>query len=214
MTNTKKASPILVVSLILTLGLFGPLGCGSIKRFFWEPADRDDWQQPDRVVEMLHLSEGDQIADLGSGGGYFTYRFAAAVGETGQVFALDVDESQNAYITDQAIERKLPQITPVHIPEDGVGIPDGSVDMIFLSNVFHHLPDQTDYFRRAGAALKPGGRLVVVEFRGDSFPRGHATTPDEIRSQLEAAGYALDASHDFLEKQSFQIFVLENDNDG
>jgi len=208
----KKASPILAFALVLLLGLFGPLGCGSIKRFFWEPADRDEWQQPDRVVAALALSPGDQIADLGSGGGYFTYRFAAAVGETGQVFALDVDESQNAYIEDQATERGLPQIKPVHIPEDGVGIPDGSVDMIFLSNVYHHLPDQTEYFRRAGSALRPGGRLVVVEFRGDSFPRGHATTPDEIRTQLEAAGYMLDESHEFLEKQSFQIFVLKSKN--
>jgi arsenite methyltransferase len=129
------------------------------------------------------------------------------------IFALDVDKSQNAYVRDQAAERGLPQIKPVHIPEDALGIPDGSVDMIFLSNVFHHLPDQTDYFRRAGAALRPGGRLVVVEFRGDSFPSGHATTPDEIRRQLEAAGYTLDESHDFLEKQSFQIFVLRNNDD-
>ncbi len=210
----KNASTILAFSLVLLLGLAGPLGCGSIKRFFWEPADRDDWQQPDRVVETLALSPGDQVADLGSGGGYFTYRFAAAVGETGQVFALDVDESQLSYIEGQASERGLPQIQPVHIPDDGLGIPDGSVDMIFLSNVYHHLPDQTDYFRRAGRALRPGGRLVVVEFRGDSFPRGHATTPDEIRSQLETAGYTLDASHDFLEKQSFQIFVLTGESDG
>ena len=214
MANTKKASPIVVAALLLTLGFLGPLGCGSIKRFFWEPADRDEWQQPDRVVEMLKLSEGDQVADLGSGGGYFTYRLAAAVGETGRVFALDVDASQNAYVADQAIERKLPQIIPVHIPEDGVGIPDGSVDMIFLSNVFHHLPDQTKYFRRAGSALRPGGRVVVVEFRGDGFPPGHATAPEEIRSKLEAAGYTLDASYDFLEKQSFQIFVRDRESDG
>jgi arsenite methyltransferase len=210
----KKASPILALSLALLLGLFGPLGCGSIKRYFWEPADRDDWQQPERVVETLAIYPGDQIADLGSGGGYFTYRFAVAVGETGQVFALDVDPSQNAYVEEQATERGLPQIKPVHIPEDALGIPDESVDMIFLSNVFHHLPDQTDYFRRAGSALRRGGRVVVVEFRGDSFPSGHATTPNEIRTQMEAAGYTLDESHDFLEKQSFQIFVLRNDDNG
>lgn len=211
MASMNKASPLLALSLVLLLGLFGPLGCGSIMRFFWEPADRDEWQQPDRVVATLALSPGDQIADLGSGGGYFSYRFAAAVGETGQVFALDVDKSQNAYIKDQATERGLPQIKAVHIPDDALGIPDGSVDMIFLSNVFHHLPDQTDYFRRAGSALRSGGRLVVVEFRGDSFPPGHATTPEDIRTQLEAAGYTLVESHEFLEKQSFQIFVLRND---
>lgn len=208
-----KRSPFLAVSLVLLLGLLGPVGCGSFKRFLYEGAGRDDWQQPDQVVATLALSPGDQIADLGSGGGYFAYRFAAAVGVTGQVYALDVDESLLSYIERQAEKRELPQIKTVHIPQDGLGIPDGSVDMIFLSNVYHHLPDQTEYFRRAGSALRKGGRLVVVEFRGDSFPRGHATTPEEIRTQLEAAGYRLDESHDFLEKQSFQIFVLKNEEE-
>jgi len=207
-----RTSPILALALILLLGFLGPIGCGSFKRFLYEGAGRDDWQQPDLVVTTLALSPGDQIADLGSGGGYFTYRFAEAVGIEGQVYAIDVDPSLLSYIEGQAEKRKLPQIKTVHAPEDGLGIPDGSVDMIFLSNVYHHLPDQTEYFRRAGSALRTGGRLVVVEFRGNSFPRGHATTPDEIRTQLRAAGYTLAKAHDFLEKQSFQIFVLPNEN--
>jgi ubiquinone/menaquinone biosynthesis C-methylase UbiE len=197
----------------MLLGLLGPIGCGSFKRFLYEGFGRDEWQAPDRVVSTLALSPGDEIADLGSGGGYFTYRFAAAVGESGKVYALDVDESLLSYIDDQAKQRNLPQIETVHTPKDGLGIPNASVDMIFLSNVFHHLPDPIEYFRSAGSALRPGGRLVVVEFRGDSFPRGHATTPAEIREQLEAAGYERTNSYDFLEKQSFQIFQLNDTTD-
>ena len=204
----KRRTSIVVLTLILLLGALGPIGCGSFKRFLYEGAGRDDWQQPDLVVSTLAISPGDQIADLGSGGGYFTYRFAKAVGPTGQVYAIDVDESLLSYIEGQAEKRELPQIKTLHSPEDGIGLTDASVDMIFLSNVYHHLPDQAEYFRRAGSALRPGGRLVVVEFRGNSFPRGHATTPDEIRTQLESVGYRLEAAHDFLEKQSFQIFVL------
>ena len=210
----KRSAPILAFSLVLLLGLLGPIGCGSFKRFLYEGFGRDEWQAPDQVVTTLALSPGDEIADLGSGGGYFTYRFAEAVGASGKVYALDVDEALLAYIERQAQERNLPQIVTVHAPEDGLGIPDASVDMIFLSNVFHHLPDPTEYFRGAGSALRKGGRLVVVEFRGDSFPRGHATTPEEIRIQLEAAGYEMTDAYDFLEKQSFQIFRLRNTTDG
>lgn len=206
----KRSTPILALSLVVLLGLLGPIGCGSFKRFLYEGFGRDEWQAPDRVVKTLAISHGDEIADLGSGGGYFTYRFAEAVGESGKVYALDVDKSLLTYIEGQAQERNLPQIVTVHAPEDGLGIPDASVDMIFLSNVFHHLPDPTQYFRGAGSALRTGGRLVIVEFRGDRFPRGHATTPGEIRSQLEAAGYRMIDSYDFLEKQSFQIFQLED----
>ena len=207
----KKSSPILVLSLLLLIVFVGPVGCGSFKRFLYEGIGRDEWQKPDQVVSTLAISPGDQIADLGSGGGYFTYRFAEAVGQGGQVYAIDVDESLLAYIEDQAEERGLPQITIVHSPEDGLGIPDDSVDMIFLSNVFHHLPDQTKYFRRAASALRMGGRLAVVEFRGDGFPPGHDPPPEDIREKLKAAGYVLGESHEFLEKQSFQIFVLPGD---
>ncbi|HIF92627.1 MAG: methyltransferase domain-containing protein [Myxococcales bacterium] len=210
----KRSAPPLALSLVILLGLLGPIGCGSFKRFLYEGFGRDEWQAPERVVTTLALSPGDEIADLGSGGGYFTYRFAEAVGKSGKVYALDVDESLLAYIEGQAQERNLPQIVTVHAPEDGLGLPDASVDMIFLSNVYHHLPDPTDYFRGAGSALRKGGRLVVVEFRGASFPRGHATTPGEIRTQLQAAGYEIIDSYDFLEKQSFQIFRLGDMADG
>ncbi|HIK85440.1 MAG TPA: methyltransferase domain-containing protein [Myxococcales bacterium] len=210
----KRSAPPLALSLVILLGLLGPIGCGSFKRFLYEGFGRDEWQAPERVVTTLALSPGDEIADLGSGGGYFTYRFAEAVGKSGKVYALDVDESLLAYIEGQAQERNLPQIVTVHAPEDGLGLPDASVDMIFLSNVYHHLPDPIDYFRGAGSALRKGGRLVVVEFRGASFPRGHATTPGEIRTQLQAAGYEIIDSYDFLEKQSFQIFRLGDMADG
>ena len=203
----KKASPLLAFSLVVLLGFLGPVACGSFKRFLYEGPGRDEWQQPDRVVSTLALSPGDDVADLGSGGGYFTYRFAEAVGDRGRVYALDVDESLLSYIAGQAKKRELTQITTVHTPEDGLGIPDESVDLIFLSNVYHHLPNPTEYFRRAGTALRSGGRLAVVEFDGNSFLKSHATAPEEIQAQLEAAGYELAEKHDFLEKQSFQIFV-------
>ena len=96
-------------------------------------------------------------------------------------------------------------------PEDGLGLPDASVDLIFLSNVFHHLPDPVGYFDRARSVLRPGGRIAVIEVSKDSFPSGHATPPSEIRVAFEAAGFALSKRHVFLERQSFQVFVPATD---
>jgi arsenite methyltransferase len=199
-------------SLILLLGAFALVsysGCGSFKRFMYEGPGRDDWQKPEEVVAALELAPGDVVADLGSGGGYFTYPMAEAVGASGHVYALDVDESLLAYIASQSEKRGLLQVETILAPEDGLGLPDGSVDLIFLSNVYHHLPDPVTYFRKARATLRPGGRIAVVEFVGNSFPRNHATLPTLIRSNLESAGYAVAAQHEFLEKQSFQIFIVE-----
>ena len=207
----KQFSAIFFLTLFGLVGLGGCSGCGAIKRLMYEGPGRADWQKPDQVVAALGLEPGDVVADLGSGGGYFTYPIADAVGETGRVYALDVDESLLAYVASQSEKRGLPQIETILAPEDGPGLADGSVDLIFLSNVFHHLPDQVQYFRNARATLRSGGRIAVIEVSKDSFPSGHATPPDEIRSKFEAAGYRLAQRHEFLERQSFQIFVVRSD---
>jgi arsenite methyltransferase len=204
----KKTSPILLLCLICLIAFSG---CGSIKRFFWESPGRDDWQDPEEVVAALELEPGDQVADLGSGGGYFTFPMAEAVGESGRVYAVDVEESLLAYIAKEAEKRGLPQIETVLAPEDGLGLPDASVDLIFLSNVFHHLPDPTDYFRRARPILRSGGRIAVIDFSGGGFLRSHATPADEVREHFEAAGYSLATQYEFLERQNFQIFVVRSD---
>ena len=67
-------------------------GCAGLKRCAYEGFDRDDWQAPERVVEVLGIEPGDRIADVGAGGGYFTFRLADAVGAQGLVYAVDVDE--------------------------------------------------------------------------------------------------------------------------
>ena len=80
----------------------------------------------------------------------------------------------------------------------------------FVQRLYHREPvTKSTYFRKARATLRPGGRIAVVEFVGNSFPRNHATLPTLIRSNFESAGYAVAAQYEFLEKQSFQIFIVE-----
>jgi arsenite methyltransferase len=204
----KKTSAILLFCLFC---LVACAGCGPVKRFMWAGPGRDDWQDPEEVVAALGLEPGDHVADLGSGGGYFTFPMAEAVGESGQVYAVDVEASLLAYIAEESEKRGLPQVETVLAPKDGLGLPDGSVDLIFLSNVFHHLPDPADYFRRARPILRSGGRVAVIDFSGGGFLAGHATPADEIRTQFEAAGYSLAKQFDFLERQNFQIFQIRPD---
>lgn len=199
------------IILLCLLGLVACSGCGWIKRRMYEGPGRDDWQRPEQVVAALGLEPGDRVADLGSGGGYFTFPMAQAVGETGHVYAVDVDKSLLAYIAKESQKRGLSQIETVLAPKDGLGLPNDSVDLIFLSNVFHHLPDPTAYFRRARPILRNGGRIAVIDFSEDGFFRGHATPPYDIRTLFEDAGYAFATQHEFLERQSFQIFVVRPD---
>ena len=84
----------LCAGLITTL--LSTTSCTELKRWVYEGPDRDRWQQPERVIESLDLAPGSRVADLGAGSGYFTFRLAEAVGTTGEVLAVDVDEAMNA----------------------------------------------------------------------------------------------------------------------
>ena len=196
-----------LIALLAILGLGGcESTCGAVKRLIYETPGRDRWQKPEEVVAALSIEPGSRVADLGSGGGYFTYRFAEAVGPKGRVYAVDVDSALLAYVESQAKKRSLPWIETVRAPEDGLGLPEASVDLLFLSNVFHHLPDPKAYFRDARPVLRPEARIAVVETTGDGAPRGHATPPEAIREALESAGFERITEHAFLEYQSFQVF--------
>ncbi len=193
----------------IAIACSGPVTRGALKRLMYEEPSRDRWQRPQQVVEALELAPGDRVADVGAGGGYFTYPIAEVVGEGGKVYAVDIDTSLLAYVAHQAEKRGLPQIETVEAPEDGPGLPDASVDLIFLANVFHHLPAPDRYFAGARRVLRPGGRVAIVELAGGrGFHKAHSTPPEEIKAQLEKAGYALAETHDFLEHQSFLVFEV------
>jgi ubiquinone/menaquinone biosynthesis C-methylase UbiE len=216
MRRTLIRSLLIAIPLLATL-TFSLGGCGAIKRFMYSGFDREEWQHPEEVVAALDLGAGDQVADLGAGGGYFTFRLAEAVGEGGTVFAIDVDLDMLEYIDVTAAQKGLSQIVTLEAEASDPGLPNASVDLIFLSNTYHHLPERIDYFRNARAALEAGGRIAVVELSENSFPAGHFTPPETIVTEMQEAGYRRTALHEFLPRQSFQIFEVADgptDDDG
>jgi predicted methyltransferase len=194
------------VALLATSLLLGS-GCTFVKRMAYEGFGRDDWQQPDRVVAELGIAPGAKVADLGSGGGYFTFRLARAVGPTGRVYAVDVDEGMNEHVTEEAADQGLANVTAVLASTDEARLPE-PVDLVFTSNAYHHLSERVAYFRRLREAhLSPGGRVAIVEFRPEVT--SHATARETMEEEMSAAGYRLVKAHDYLERQYFLIFSAE-----
>lgn len=175
----------------------GPEGRGD--------GDRAAWQQPGRVVGSLGIRQGDIIADLGSGEGYFTFRLAGATGPSGRVYAVDVDGSALGVIRREAMRRGCANVATIRSGEKDPRLPRGGVDLIFFCNAYHCVTDRADFLRRLRSALRPGGRVAILDFRG----RGeHAMPEATIRREMLDAGFRLERSFDYLEKQSFQIFGL------
>src|SRR5712691_12441056 len=102
-------------------------GCTAFKRWTYEGLGRDEWQKPEQVVEALAIKPGDRVADLGSGGGYFTFRFSRAVGPTGKVYAVDVDSEMLDYVAGRAKEDGSLNIQTVAARYDDPLLPESGV---------------------------------------------------------------------------------------
>ena len=198
------------VSFTFLLTCFLLTGCTALKQCAYEGIGRDEWQKPDEVIRSLGIRSGDIIADLGSGGGYFTFRLAKAAGPKGKVYAVDVDEGLNDALAKQAKQEGLANIEVILAKVDDPLLPKSGVDLIFTSNTYQHLQDRVNYFTNAKKYLRPNGRVAIIEFSGkgwfESIP-GHHTPKEVILSEMKAAGYSLQHDFDFLPRQHFLIFA-------
>jgi len=167
--------------------------------------------KPDEVLKFLGLQQRQKIADVGSGGGYFALRFAETVGAEGRVFAVDTNPKFLEFVQNSAKEKKLTNVETVLAEKDKPILPEKSVDLVFMRNVCHHLPNRVEYFRQLRNVLKPDGRVAIIDYEGGgglSFHRlfGHSVPKETIIEEMGEAGYRLEKDLDFLTEQSFTVF--------
>ena len=195
----------------LTLLLIWLTACDQIAYRQMNEPGREAWQQPKAVVEALHIPPGARIADLGAGGGYFTFPLAEAVGPEGHVYAVDTEDESLRFIEQNAARRGgMPrQVTLILATPNNPHLPTSSVDLIFTCNTYHHLSDRVSYMQALAGFLRPNGRIAIIDFKEGSWLGslfGHATSKDMVRQEMKAAGYRLINNFDFLPKQHFQVF--------
>jgi predicted methyltransferase len=170
---------------------------------------RDEWQRPHEVIQALALEPDALVADIGAGTGYFAARLASMLPK-GRVFAVDVEPDMVKYLGERAKREGLKNLVAVSASSQDARLPE-KVDLILLVDVYHHIEEREQYFRRLGASLKPGGRLVVIDFRPDSPegpPRNARIAPEHVKAELARAGYRLSAEHGLLSRQYFLIFTV------
>ncbi|MBI2987298.1 MAG: class I SAM-dependent methyltransferase [Deltaproteobacteria bacterium] len=173
-----------------------------------EGPERDKWQKPDEVVKNLNLKPGDVIADIGAGTGYFTRRFAVAVGPEGKALGLEIEPSMVAHMKEDAQKLKLPNYEPRLVRPDDPELGSRSVDVIFLCDAYHHIGNRVAYLKRLTKSLKPNGRVVIVDFHDRPSPVGPVPKLSEqiVIKEFQQAGYYLIRSLDFLPYQYFLEF--------
>jgi predicted methyltransferase len=176
-----------------------------------DPA-RDAYQKPDEVMKALALRPGETVADIGAGSGYFTLRFARAVGPTGRVYAVDVSPDMIRHLNRRVRDEKVANVVSVLSDSGDPLLPDASVDRFVVVNTWHHVDERPSYLALMKRMLKPGGQVVHVDFHKRDLPVG---PPPEMKiargdlvREMEAAGFRLAAEHSFLPYQYFLVFSL------
>jgi predicted methyltransferase len=161
----------------------------------WELESREIYVAKDAIAELLELDPGDAVADIGTGTGLFVEPFAAAVGPTGTVHALDISPAFVAHVRRRVTDAGLDQVRPGLSSPRSIGLPSRSVDVAFLSDVYHHFEYHEDMLRSIRSALRPGGLLVLVDFERipgvtREWLMNHVRAgKDVVRAEIEAAGF-------------------------
>lgn len=180
----------------------------------FEGEKRDLWQKPDEVIETLGDISGFTIADIGCGEGYFTHRLAEQVGETGIIYASDIQED----VLNRMIKGLDPSISgrvkPILADEGGLGIP-APVDMVFLVQVLAEVPHQRQFLQDILEIMKPGARLVLIDSKHFTDPKTGYSRPinlSRLLEDLKTEGLVLARKPlHFLPKQFFLILKKDVD---
>ena len=176
-----------------------------------ERPERESEEAPSRAVEALELAPGMVVADIGAGSGYYTVRMARKVGPTGKVFATDIQVGMLSLLMRRVDSEGITNVVPVQGAVDDPRLAPASIDLALMVDVYHELAAPQVFVRRLRDALKPEGRLVLIEFRKEDprvpIQEAHKMSVEQVRQELGADGYAIDKVIDVLPWQ--HIIVLK-----
>ena len=176
-----------------------------------ENPQRDAEQKPDEVIAALGLKAGETLADIGAGSGYFTFRFARKVGDSGRVFAVDINSDMIIYMNRYIREKKVKNVTTILSAPDDPLLQDSSINRFFICDTWHHIQNRPQYIALMKKMLKPGGQIVIVDYKKKQLPVGPPPEMKlgrrEVVGEMEGNGFKLAKEHTFLPYQYFLVFV-------
>lgn len=175
-----------------------------------ERPDREQTELPDRVVDEMQLEPTSVVADVGAGTGYFTFRIATRV-PRGRVYAVDIQKEMLDIIAERRKSLKLENVVTIQGSEKDTHLPADAVDAVLLVDAYHEFAWPREMMASIVRSLKPSGRVVLIEYRGEdpSVPikKVHKLTVAQAKLELGAVGLSLKEIRTFLPYQHFMIFV-------
>jgi SAM-dependent methyltransferase len=185
--------------------VMGPAGADWLVR-----PEREAEEKPDLALDEIGIAKGAVVADVGAGAGYFTWRLAERVGPSGKVYANDLEPKMLELLRVNLAQRKIANVEPVLGTIMDPKLPAGALDLILLVDVYHEFSEPQRMLRAMRESLKPDGRLVLLEYRGEDpavpIRPEHKMTIEQVKAELTPEGFRLDRVSAKLPRQHILIF--------
>jgi ubiquinone/menaquinone biosynthesis C-methylase UbiE len=184
----------------------------SVEGADWlDRSERDLEENPDRAIDVLKLEKGATVADVGAGSGYMTVKLARKVGPQGKVYATDIQQGMLDLLNKRLTKSKITNVTPVLGTQDDPRLPPESLDLVLMVDVYHELSQPQVMLRHLRDSLKPGGRLVLLEYRKEDpdipIRPEHKMSVADAKLEVEAEGFKLTRTNEDLPRQHILIFT-------
>ena len=171
----------------------------------FEEPNRDQKLQIDRVMDILHITRGTAVADIGAGGGWFSVRAAKRVGSEGAVYAEDINAESAKFITERATKEKLPQVHAVQGTPDDLRLP-APVDAALLLKMYHEIANPVPLMVKLRGSLKPGARVGIIDRNGNG--QDHGLKQSVLEREMREAGYRKVEQYDFTKEAGEDYFLV------
>jgi len=177
---------------------------GDLSRF--EYPDRDKKLQIDRVMDLLGITAGKNVADIGAGSGWFTVRAAQRVGPTGAVIAEDINPLAVEYIGKRVAKEDLSNVRTVLGSADDPRLPAGSVDAVLMLKVYHEIEHPVVFMKALKPALRAGAKVGIIDRKGNGAD--HGVNHDVVVKEMGQAGYKLVGTYNFTKADGEDYFLI------
>lgn len=183
-------------------------------KVFLDAPKRVQTMQPERIIGLLGVQQGETVADIGAGTGFFSLYMAAAVGTAGRVYAVEIEDELLAVIQEKIEKQNIPNIVPVKSSETAPNLPQGCCDRILIANTYIYFDDPVTFMKKVHQALQPEGTIGIVEVdavkaqsKRKLLLRTKGRLAGEVIDEMKTAGFELRESYDFLESRFFLVFT-------
>ena len=167
---------------------------------------RDERLQINRVMDLLGIEPGRNVADIGAGSGWFTVRAASRLASSGTVYAVDINPESIKYIEQRTTNEQLHNVRTILSKPDDPQLPSDSVDVVLLLKTYHEIAHPIALLSNLRSSLKPGAKIGIIDRNGDGG--NHGVSKDQVIREAVQAGYELQSFQDFVKGDGMDYFLI------